>query len=600
MNCPFHLHCTIACKAVFLKLNPIPGLTTRILLIFSFSVLLISCKTKGKVQDSKTSGNYAKSIGGKAFDEAFYEGNKQMILGNHNEAVKKFKECVTLNDHSATASYLLAKEYNALRQYDISVGYARAAVKLDPTNVWYRKLLADNLTHTGGSEEAGAVYEYIGDKFETYEADYFDAAGQYMIAKKPNDALRCLDKLEKKKGVSEEVSFRKEDIFIRLNNKEKAIAEIQKLIRTYPKETRYRVALAEILYNFKEEDKAMKELESLLAADPSSSEAHMLLANIYRSKGQFEKSFEELKLVFKNPDADTKQKTQVLNSYIPLTGMNPTLRMQALELTGILVETNPDDEACNMVAGDVYYSCEKYAEARAQYLKASVKNKGNANLWQNLILCEDQLKLYTEAKAHADEAVEAFPNQAQFYYYKAYYAYRLKQYAEAAATAKNGYDLGSENPSLTIQLLTVLGDASNALKKYAESDEAYEKILSLDPNNFLTLNNYAYFLALRNEKLEKAESMSKKCLELDPNNATYLDTYAWVLYAQKRYADARTAAEKALSTQPNDATLNEHLGDIYYRMNDVANALKYWQKAKENGGNSDELNKKIQLKKLPE
>ena len=65
------------------------------------------------MQDSKTSGNYAKSIGGKAFDEAFYEGNKQMILGNHNEAVKKFKECVTLNDHSATASYLLAKEYNA-------------------------------------------------------------------------------------------------------------------------------------------------------------------------------------------------------------------------------------------------------------------------------------------------------------------------------------------------------------------------------------------------------------------------------------------------------------------------------------------------------
>lgn len=575
-------------------------MTTRFILFFSVAVLLVSCKTKSKAGKTTASDNYAKSIGEKAFAEAFYEGNKQMILGNHNEAVKKFKECVTLNDRSAAASYLLAKEYNALRQYDMSVGYARAAVKLDPANVWYRKLLADNLTHTGGNEEAGSVYEYIGDKFETYEADYFDAAGQYMIAKKPNDALRCLDKLEKKKGVSEEVSFRKEDIFIRVNNKEKAIAEIQKLIRTYPRETRYRVALAEILYNFKEEEKAMAELQAILSTEPASPEAHMLLANIYRSKGQFEKSFEELKLVFKNPEADTKQKIQVLSGYIPLTGMNPAMRMQALELTGILVHTHPDDDACNLIAGDVYYNCEKFKEAREQYIKAIEKNKGNTNLWQNLILCEDQLKMYTEAKAHADEAVEAFPNQPQYYYYKAYYAYRLKQYAEAATTAKTGYDLGTDNPTLTIQLLTVLGDASNALKKYAESDDAYEKILALDPNNFLTLNNYAYFLALRNEKLEQAESMSKKCLEFDAVNATYLDTYAWVLFARKRYAEARVAAEKALGTQPNDPTLNEHLGDICYRLNDTANALKYWQKARENGGDSESLNKKIQTKKLPE
>lgn len=46
-------------------------------------------------------------------------------------------------------------------------------------------------------------------------------------------------------------------------------------------------------------------------------------------------------------------------------------------------------------------------------------------------------------------------------------------------------------------------------KNYERSDSSYEAALEIDPNNATVLNNYAYYLSERDDKLEKAERMSK-------------------------------------------------------------------------------------------
>lgn len=60
--------------------------------------------------------------------------------------------------------------------------------------------------------------------------------------------------------------------------------------------------------------------------------------------------------------------------------------------------------------------------------------------------------------------------------------------------------------------------------------QAYQAILALDPQNTLTLNNYAYLLATHKGNLRQAEQMSAKAVQLEPQNSIYLDTYAWILY----------------------------------------------------------------------
>ena len=145
-----------------------------------------------------------------------------------------------------------------------------------------------------------------------------------------------------------------------------------------------------------------------------------------------------------------------------------------------------------------------------------------------------------------------------------------------------------------------MGDSYNSLKKFKESNLSYEKALQLNPNNAYVLNNYAYYLSLRNEELEKAASMSKLSNELEANNASFQDTYAWVLFKQKNYKEARTWIEKAIKLNKESATQLEHYGDILYHLGEQDGAVEQWKLAQSKGEKSEILKKKIYEKKYIE
>jgi len=164
-----------------------------------------------------------------------------------------------------------------------------------------------------------------------------------------------------------------------------------------------------------------------------------------------------------------------------------------------------------------------------------------------------------------------------------------------------GKDYVLDNPGLLSQFYGYLGDAYYQLKNYTESDLAFDNSLKADKNNIVVLNNYAYYLSLRNVNLEKAEAMSKRSNDLDPNNSSYQDTYGWVLYKMGKYNDAKIWIGKAIANLSTiNGTLQEHYGDILYKLGDTENAVKYWENAKKTGEASDVIDKKIADKKLYE
>jgi tetratricopeptide (TPR) repeat protein len=177
---------------------------------------------------------------------------------------------------------------------------------------------------------------------------------------------------------------------------------------------------------------------------------------------------------------------------------------------------------------------------------------------------------------------------------------QLKNYQQAVDILTEGKNFVFDK-LLLAQFYANIGDAQNQLKNYTASDSAYNKALETDPNNVYVLNNYAYYLSLRNVNLEKAEQMSKKTNDLEPNNNSYQDTYGWILYQMKKYDDAKIWIGKAIDNGgKNNGTLLEHYGDVLYQLGDKENALKYWQDAKKAGGASDFIEKKISEKKLYE
>jgi Tfp pilus assembly protein PilF len=85
---------------------------------------------------------------------------------------------------------------------------------------------------------------------------------------------------------------------------------------------------------------------------------------------------------------------------------------------------------------------------------------------------------------------------------------------------------------LQLQFLTYLAETYNADKQYEKSDKAFDDALAIDPNDPMVMNNYAYYLSIRKEKLEKAAKLSARTIELQPGSVSYMDTYAWILYQQ--------------------------------------------------------------------
>jgi len=142
-----------------------------------------------------------------------------------------------------------------------------------------------------------------------------------------------------------------------------------------------------------------------------------------------------------------------------------------------------------------------------------------------------------------------------------------------------------DNDPLLAQFWSSLGDTYHSAGLHTRSDEAYDQALRLDPRNSTTLNNYAYYLSLRGERLERAREMSELSNTVAPGQTSYEDTYAWVLHRMGRHAEARTWIEKALASGGSTSgEVVEHYGDILYALGDTAGAQEQWRRAQALGG----------------
>jgi predicted Zn-dependent protease len=409
-----------------------------------------------------------------------------------------------------------------------------------------------------------------------------------MAQGKLNEALATFEQAEKQFGPLEEVSFKKQQIYLKQNNLDKALQEGQALITANPDEVRYVIAQAEMYATNNRMPDAIRVAEQALRQDPDNPQARMNPAESER----------QIKLAFESPALDIDEKVRILLDYIKQLP-NPALGQTALELAAITTRTHPKEAKAFSIAGDIQTLTDHKKDARNSYLRAIRLDNSKFQIWQQVVLIDAELNQVDSLLRHTDKALELFPNQAPLWYYNGVALMLNKQTAKGIKALEYGRKLALDNPELLVQIDTQLGDAYHEVKDNAKSDAAYDAALAFDANNAQALNNYSYFLSLRGEKLDKAKEMSGKLVKQFPDNDTYLDTYAWVLYKLKDYAGARVNLEKALKTT-NDATVIEHYGDVLFQLGEKDRALAEWQRAKKIGGASNQIDRKIKDSKLYE
>jgi tetratricopeptide (TPR) repeat protein len=561
--------------------------------------LLVGCKSTKNVATSEE----GEPVGIVAKDNAslFIDANKEKVLGNYDEAIKLFNKCLEINPNDDASMFELARLHTLQGNSAAALEYAWKAASTDPNNLYYLLFYAGRLQAAKSFDEAAIVYEQVIELKPGFPEYYDKLAATYLKAGKPMEAIRVYDKLEEETGVSEHYSLIKQKIYVGENKIDEAIQELEKLIDAFPNEVKYHAILAEICMNNGMEERALEAYETISRLDPDDPYIHISLADYYKQAGDQEKAFEELKLGFENPSLDIDSKIQILIQYFTLNEIYEQLQEQALELAEILIRVHTEDPKAFSIYGDFLYQDEQYLQARDAFRQVIALDSSKYLVWEQLLFTNSELRDNNALFEESTRAIALFPEQPIPYLFAGGALYEKKEWNECIRVLEQGAYFVVGNDRLLAQFYAYLGDAYNQVDKTEKSDEAYDKVLMINPDHDYVLNNYAYYLSLRGENLEKAAKMAKRATELNPNTSSNQDTYGWVLYKMGYYEEAKIWIERAVeNSEEPSAVILEHLGDVHWKLGDEKKAVELWEQAQAAGEGSEFLDQKVNEKKLIE
>lgn len=531
----------------------------------------------------------------------FIDAGKEKNLGNQQEAFELYQKCLTIDPKHDASFYELGQIFKAQNREADAEQMFRKASELDQKNDWYKMRLGEALDAQGKFGDSAPVWESLYDAHPR-NLQYIDYYGSALLfSGKTKQALKFYDKVEADLGINEALSITKQKIYMRENKPEKAAAELQKLIKAFPEETDYYGRLADLYYKSGENEKALNTYEQAIAIDPSNPFLQLSLAEFYDREGQFEKSDEYLEKAFGNRDLDIDTKVTILLRLYRTAEKDLKIRNQALKLCKSLSETHPKNPKASAVYGDFLYLNKQWKEARTQYEVAVEQDPSKFIIWSQLLFIDSELSDSKKMIEHSEKAMEFFPTQPLPYLFNGLGNLQTKNYPESIESLETGIGMVVANPPMSAQMLASLGDAYHELGRNTSSDSAYDLSLRYDPDNIYVLNNYAYFLSLREDRLDDALKMSAKTIEAEPNNASYLDTYGWILFKAGNYKEARKYLQQSLNNgAEGSGEVLEHLGDTLFKLGKTTEAVDHWKRAKEAGGASENIDAKIKAEKIVE
>ena len=536
-------------------------------------------------------------------DALFFDAMRARMTNDDAQADSLLRLFVAKRPGVSAAWYELARISLRQNKTEQANMYIRKALELDGTNKYYREQYAYILALKNQFAEAAGVMAALADGEQHNQEYLLRAALFYERAGRFQDALQYLDKLARTTSRNEEILLQKKQVYLKMNDVPGAVGVMETLIARSPREPGHYVTLAQIYENNNQPDKAAEIYRNAQQLFPDDPGVQLGLAAHFRKRND-EAGYEEyVRKAIINKSLDADDQMNLLLPYMQESEGDTNRLKQGQALAAQLAAQHPENGKVLAFYADLLRINNQYDEAIAQYKKSLILDPSRYSVW-DMLLRTLTLPGYADSLiVYSEKAARLFPNQATVHYLNGIGYLNKGENTRAIKSINRAIDLqpDEQSPELA-DMHATLGDLYNNLKEFVRSDSSFERSLRLNPANPTVLNNYAYYLSVRNERLDQAERMSRRSLELAPSQPTFLDTYGWILYRQKKYDQALEYIRKAIDANPAaaDATLWEHLGDVYYRLGKTEQAVENWKKARELKGEGPFLNKKIQDRKLYE
>lgn len=535
------------------------------------------------------------------YEITFHEAMLQRQKGNHDATFDLLNRCLQLKPDASEVCFFLAQYYSEMKNADKALEFFKKAADLCPDNMTYMETLAQSYIAKEKYTEAIAVVEKMYEQDKSRQELLEMLYRLYYHEKNYQKSVDVLDRMELIDGKSERISLTKSALYMEMDNREKALSTIKSLAEEHPYDLNYRTLYANALMGDDQLDEAYDVLESILKEDPHYVKAQQSMRTFFIRIEDMEAADSITHCILINKDTDINDKVYLLRQII---AENEQAGGDSTEILNIfqemLQQPNPDADI---------------AELRAAYmdLKQMPRDSIASALERVLELAPDRASARLHLVQYAWEdndddriinlcktARQYNPEEMAFYYYQGIAYYRKEDTDNALEAFRNGINVINDqsSPAIVSDFYSVMGDLLFQKDRSTEAFAAYDSCLQWKPDNIGCLNNYAYYLSIKDGDLEKAEAMSYQTIKAEPKNSTYLDTYAWILFMQGRYAEARIYIDQALQNDSTaGAVITEHAGDIYAMNGDITTALDLWRKAYSEAPDNKILRRKIKRKK---
>ena len=538
-----------------------------------------------------------------ASDRIFADAVKEAVLGNSKEAESLMLRFIEANPHVGAAYYELARLNAKENNPSKAQAYISQAIKLDTGNKWYQEVQGNLLATSNKFLEAATVFAQLAQKYKPNEDYLLKSSLLYQRAQQYGKAIDALEVLVKDHGPQEDLLLQIKQLYLKTKDVPRAAATLRRLIDANPKDGRYYALLAELYSEQKQAQQAKAVYDEAEQKCPNDLSIQLGLASYYKAQNNPVQYKAYINKAIANSSIDEQTQLSLLVSFLQDMQKDTSTRADALSLTESVALRYPRNAVVLGIYGDLLSINNKQAEAIRAYKQSLSIDSSNLNVWQQLLFSLTDKPAADSLIGYSESALRMFPASAMLYYLNGIGYANKNNFTKAIQSFTTAIDYQPEdNKELLAEMHASLADAYHSNKQYALADKNFDAALQLTPNNASVLNNYAYYLSVRKERLEDALRYSEKSLQLKPGEATFLDTYGWIYYQMAKYEKAKTYIQQAIDKNGTqaDATLYEHLGDVYYRLNQLDKALENWRIAQTKDPNNEQILQKIKQKKIDE
>lgn len=458
-------------------------------------------------------------------------------LGNISDAQKYYLAIIKAQPKHADANHNMGVLAASVGQFEVALSYFLIAIEANPTVAQY-------------------WYSYIDALIKLDRMDDVTQATKDLINHMTKDDYVNVDEWLENRGLSDRICT--SDVYTKASEL-KECGEVKSAIDFLLSKSHHLLDNIDLLtllahcYILDDEiDLATKYLLIAKELDPTSVLVRCNEARLLLKKRKFNEALEVARHTVKI-FPDDLESLAVLGACLRVNNSID----ESLNVLNAVLGRRTDYAEAYINRGLIWLSRNNKKDALSDFAQAYQLKKHFSEIWDlfiNLMLGFNQ---FERAISIIKEMAEIDPSNEKIQLSKGICHQKLGDYPAAIASYKQSVQINPEFLSGQVALASLYKQQGN----YNEAIQAYEKITALEPSAeaFNNLGNLFFEEGI----LSKAIDAFERALSISPENAMILNNFGNALAGKGKFDQALESYDNALSIDPNHADAYNNIGNVY-------------------------------------